>query len=57
MENILLLYAAVAVLIAFGGVTVVLVRRGAVWRNLIASALFAVLILLAYGVLLLTGFS
>ena len=49
----LFLYVVVAVLIACGGGAVVLVRRGADWRYVIALALFAALfVLLAYWVLI-----
>jgi hypothetical protein len=52
METILFIYAVVAVLITFGGVTVILVRRGADRRHVVALALFAALSLLAFWALI-----
>ena len=46
------LYVVVAVLTALGGVTVILVRRGADWRYVVALTLFAALVLLAYWALI-----
>ena len=51
METVLLLYVVVAVLIAFGGATAILVRRGAGWGYVVALALLAALVLLAYRAL------
>jgi hypothetical protein len=52
METILFLYAVVAVLLAFGGVTVILVRRDADRRYIVALALFAALSLFAFWALI-----
>ena len=46
------LYVVVAVLIAFGSATVILIRRRAAWRYVVALTLFAALFLLAYWTLI-----
>ena len=51
MKTVSFLYVVVAVLIAFGGATAILVRRGAGREYVVALAFFAALFLLAYWVL------
>ena len=48
----LFLYLVVAVLIALGGLTVILIRRGADWRYVIVLTLFGALFVLACWVLI-----
>ncbi len=52
IETILFLYVVVAVFVAIVGATVILIRRGAARRYVVALALFAALFLLAYWALI-----